>query len=161
MNVDARVEAWVSLQISGIAPRPLAELLGAFGSAQAVLAASPAQRRAFVTGPAGKAMGAAPDRERLARTLAWLAEPEASLVAWDDSDYPRPLLEIGQLRLRQRSARGDRGADPRRWTGNLEWHGRPAHWLSGHRPATHFRRHCGPVEWGILQSPDILGLNQL
>ena len=95
MNVDARVEAWASLQISGIAPRPLAELLGAFGSAQAVLAASPAQRRAFVTGPAGKAMGAAPDRERLARTLAWLAEPEASLVAWDDSDYPRPLLEIG------------------------------------------------------------------
>ena len=95
MNVDARAEAWASLQLSGIAPRPLAELLRAFGSPEAVLAASRAQRRAAVTEPAGTAMGAAPDRERLARTLAWLALPGASLVAWDDPDYPRALLEIG------------------------------------------------------------------
>jgi len=96
MNVDARAEAWASLQLSGIAPRPLAELLRAFGGPEAVLAASPAQRRAALTEPTtAKAMGAAPDRERLARTLAWLAEAEASLVAWDDADYPRALLEIG------------------------------------------------------------------
>ena len=95
MNADARAEAWVSLQLSGIAPRPLAEMLRAFGSPEAVLAASPAQRRAALTEPAtARAMGAAPDRERLARTLLWLAEPDASLVAWDDPDYPRALLEI-------------------------------------------------------------------
>jgi len=95
MNVDARAEAWASLQLSGIAPRPLAELLRAFGSPEAVLSANPAQRRAAVTQPTAKAMGAAPDRERLARTLAWLALPDASLVAWDDPEYPGALLEIG------------------------------------------------------------------
>ena len=95
MNVDPRVEAWVSLQLSGIAPRPLAQMLRAFGSPEAVLAATPAQRRAAVATPAGKAAITAPDRERLARTLAWLEEPGASLVAWDDADYPRALLEIG------------------------------------------------------------------
>ena len=95
MSADARAEAWVSLQLSGIAPRPLADLLRAFGSPEAVLAANPAQRRAALTEPAtARAMGAAPDRERLARTLLWLAEPGASLVAWDDADYPRALLEI-------------------------------------------------------------------
>jgi len=94
MNVDARAGAWVALQLSGIAPRPLAELLRAFGSPEAVLAAPPARRRAAVTTPGTKGLGAAPDPERLARTLAWLAEPSASLVAWDDPDYPRALLEI-------------------------------------------------------------------
>jgi DNA processing protein len=95
MNVDPRVEAWVSLQLSGIAPRALAQMLRAFGSAEAVLAATPAQRLAAVTAPAGTAVAAAPDRDRLARTLAWLEEPGASLVAWDDADYPPALLEIG------------------------------------------------------------------
>jgi DNA processing protein len=96
MNVDARAAAWATLQLSGIAARPLAELLRAFGSPEAVLAASPAQRRAARTEPTtARALGTAPDRERLARTLAWLAEPGASLVAWDDPDYPPALLEIG------------------------------------------------------------------
>ena len=95
MNADPRAEAWASLQLSGIAPRPLADLLRAFGSPEAVLAASPAQRRAALTEPTtAGAMGTVPDRDRLARTLAWLAEPGASLVAWDDADYPRALLEI-------------------------------------------------------------------
>ena len=95
MTVDPRVEAWVALQLSGIAPRPLAQLLRAFGGPEAVLAATPAQRRAVVPAPAGRSVLGSPDPERLARTLAWLAEPGASLVAWDDADYPRALLEIG------------------------------------------------------------------
>jgi DNA processing protein len=97
MNVDARAEAWAALHLSGIGPRPLAELLRAFGSPQAVLAAKPGERRAALTTPlpATRAPGTAPERERLARTLAWLAQPDASLVAWDDPDYPRALLEIG------------------------------------------------------------------
>src|SRR6266478_1398618 len=96
MNVDPRVEAWVALQLSGIAPRPLAELLRAFGSPAAVLAATAAQRRAAVTTAAAtNALVAAPDPELLTRTLAWLAADDASLIAWDDADYPRALLEIG------------------------------------------------------------------
>lgn len=95
MTVEPRVEAWVRLQLSGIAPRPLAQLLRAFGGPEALLAATPAQRRAALTAPAGSATITAADPERLAHTLAWLAAPGASLVAWDDADYPRALLEIG------------------------------------------------------------------
>ncbi len=92
MTVDPRIEAWVTLQLSGVAPRPLASMLRAFGSPEAVLAATPAQRSAAA---GGRSTLAAPDRERLERTLAWLREPGASLVAWDDADYPPLLLEIG------------------------------------------------------------------
>jgi DNA processing protein len=95
MNVDPRIEAWVSLQLSGVAPRPLAQMLRALGSPEAVLAATPAQRRAALSAPVGKASVSAPDPERVARTLSWLAQPDASLVAWDDTDYPPALLEIG------------------------------------------------------------------
>jgi DNA processing protein len=95
MTVDPRIEAWVSLQLSGVAPRPLAKMLRAFGTPEAVLAATPAQRRAAVTSAGGGALVSTPEPERVARTLAWLAQPDASLVAWDDTDYPRALLEIG------------------------------------------------------------------
>jgi DNA processing protein len=94
MTVDPRVEAWVSLQLSGVAPRALAPMLREFGGPEAVLAATPARRRAAAADIPGSVVSA-PDPERLARALAWLATPGASLVAWDDPDYPRALLEIG------------------------------------------------------------------
>jgi DNA processing protein len=94
MTVDPRTEAWVCLQLSGVAPRPLAQMLRAFGSPEAVLAATPAQRRAAAADAPGSIV-APPDPERLRRSLDWLATPGASLVAWDDADYPRALLEIG------------------------------------------------------------------
>jgi DNA processing protein len=95
MNVDARAEAWATLQLSGVAPRVLADLLRAFHTPEGVLAASAAQRRAVSAAPAARAIDIAPERERLAQALAWLALPDASLVAWDDRDYPPALLEIG------------------------------------------------------------------
>jgi DNA processing protein len=95
MDLDSRIEAWAALQIAGIAPRPLAQLLRAFGSAEAVLAATPAQRAAASGRDRAAAALGTPDPERLARTLDWLAQPGASLVAWDDTDYPGALLEIG------------------------------------------------------------------
>src|SRR4051812_15716725 len=94
MNVDARAEAWAKLQVSGIAPRPLVDLLRAFGDPQAVLAATPAQRRAVISANHAKVLERAVHAERFAATLAWLREPGHSLVAWDDTDYPRALLEI-------------------------------------------------------------------
>ena len=124
MTVDPRIEAWVSLQLSGVAPRPLAQMLRAFGSPEAVLAATPAQRRAAVTSAGGRATVTAPDPERVARTLAWLAQPDASLVAWDDADYPRALLEIGD-------------APPAFYClGRRELLGRPALAIVGSRNAT-------------------------
>src|SRR5688500_18710583 len=94
MNIDARAEAWVRLALSGASPRALAELLRAFGSPEAVLTASGTDRRSVVGGAVSKGLPGATDAKRVAATLAWLGEPGCSLVAWDDEDYPRALLEI-------------------------------------------------------------------
>jgi DNA processing protein len=94
MKLDARAEAWVTLQVSGIAPRPQAELLRAFGSPEAVVAATPAQRRKVVGGAAAP-LDAGPDAARLAAALAWLGADGHDLLALDDADYPACLLEIG------------------------------------------------------------------
>ena len=95
MKVDARALAWVRLQVTGVAPRPLAELLRAFGSPEAVVAASPAQRRKVVAAPAAKLLDAGPDAARLDAALAWLEAPGHEFVVLDDPDYPKNLLEIG------------------------------------------------------------------
>src|SRR5215831_19084132 len=94
MKLDARALAWVALQVSGIAPRPMAELLRAFGSPQAVAGATPAQRRKVV-GAAAASLDAGPDLERLATARTWLEADGHGFVALDDVDYPRCLLEIG------------------------------------------------------------------
>ncbi len=94
MNVDARAEAWARLQLSGVPPRPLADLLRAFGSPEGVLAATPAQRRRTVPAGAAALLDVAPEEACAAATLEWLREPGHGLVAWDDPDYPRALLEI-------------------------------------------------------------------
>jgi len=95
MLVDARAHSWAVLALSGIGPRPLVELLRAFGGPEAVLAATPAQRRATVAATAAAALESGPDPDRLAATLAWLGEDGHGFLAWDDADYPPSLLEIG------------------------------------------------------------------
>jgi len=94
MIVDARVEAWVRLQVAGVAPRALVTLLRAFGDARGVLAASPAQRRRHVPTDVAAQLDMAPDSGRLEAALAWLREPGHEVMAWDDPGYPRVLLEI-------------------------------------------------------------------
>src|SRR5512143_2793845 len=93
MQIDERTRAWARLQVAGIPPRAAALLLRAFGSPAAVLGATPAQRRAVVPAEHSRTLDRAPDPERLAATLAWLAEDSHDLVAWDDRDYPPSLLE--------------------------------------------------------------------
>jgi len=93
MIVDARARAWASLNVAVIAPAPLAALLRAFGSAEAVVAAKPAQRKAVASGAAVQALDAGVDSARLDATLDWLAQDDHSLIAWDDRDYPAALLE--------------------------------------------------------------------
>lgn len=95
MKVDARAEAWARLQLSGVAPRPLVELLRAFGNAEGVLAATSAQRRRHVPASVAARLDKGADEQRVATTLAWLREPAHGLVAWDDADYPSAFLEIG------------------------------------------------------------------
>jgi len=95
MKVDARAEAWARLQLAGLPPRSLVDLLRAFGSPDAVLAATAAQRRRHVPARVAAMLDATPDAERLRTTLAWLCASGHDLVAWDDPDYPQALLEIG------------------------------------------------------------------
>jgi DNA processing protein len=96
MDIDARVEAWASLQlIPGLSSRALVALLKAFGGPAEVLAASRASLKPLVGVELASAIaqGAAPDE--LSRSLAWLAEPGHALLAWDDAAYPSALLTIG------------------------------------------------------------------
>lgn len=95
MRLDARALAWVRLDVCAASPRTIAELLRAFGSPQAVVDATPAQRRKVVPAGAATPLDAGPDASRLAAALAWLEAPGHELIALDDEDYPRSLFEIG------------------------------------------------------------------
>jgi DNA processing protein len=95
MDVDARVEAWASLQlIPGLSPRAFFDLLKSFGGPQEILAASSASLGRFVSSDTAQAIRRGPDRDLVARTLKWLSGDGHWLVAWDDSAYPRTLLEL-------------------------------------------------------------------
>jgi len=125
MDVDARVEAWASLQlVSGLSTRALVALLKALGGPAEVRGASQATLSRWVPREVAVAIRQGPDPAQLQRTLAWLAEPGNSLVAWDDADYPAVLLAI---------------ADPPLafyHVGRRELLGRPALAIVGSRNAT-------------------------
>jgi DNA processing protein len=96
MKIDARAEAWVTLQVLGIGPRPLFELLRVFGGPEALLAGPAARRRAVVPAAIASLFELPPDHARVEASLDWLAAgSDRSLVAWDDPEYPPALLEIG------------------------------------------------------------------
>jgi DNA processing protein len=95
MEIDARVEAWASLQLlPGVSARVLAGLLQALGGPEEVRGASRANLARLVPGELAAAIERGPEPVLLARTLSWIAEPGHALVAWDDADYPRALLTI-------------------------------------------------------------------
>ena len=95
MDIDARVEAWASLQLlPGVSARALFALLKNFGGPAEVLGASPASLASVVPAETAAAIGRGPDPAALARTLAWLHEAGNALIAWDDAAYPRALLTI-------------------------------------------------------------------
>jgi DNA processing protein len=95
MNIDARVEAWASLQLMpGLGGRGLVTLLKAFGGPEEVLAASRASLSRHVPVEVAATIERGPERAALQQTLDWLAHDGNALVAWDDADYPRALLSI-------------------------------------------------------------------
>jgi DNA processing protein len=96
MDVDARVEAWASLQlVPGLDASGLFRLLKALGGPVAVRSASQAALSRCVPGEVAAAIRRGPDAGQLDRALAWLAAPGHALVAWDDADYPAALLAGG------------------------------------------------------------------
>ena len=95
MEVDARVEAWASLQLLPQVPaRSLVVLLKALGGPEQVLTSSRSALGAHVPASVAARIAQGPEPAALASTLAWLREPGHALIAWDDSDYPQALLTI-------------------------------------------------------------------
>ncbi len=96
MSVAASTpEAWAALSLKALPHTALVALLRAFGGPEAVLAATRTQLRAIVPDDIAARVQQAVDRDALAATRAWLADPAHEIIAWDDADYPRALLELG------------------------------------------------------------------
>jgi DNA processing protein len=95
MEIDARVEAWASLQLlPRVSARMLVALLKFFGGPAQVLAASPAMLAKVVPADIASAIARGPDPATLDLALEWLRETGHALIAWDDPAYPRALLTI-------------------------------------------------------------------
>jgi DNA processing protein len=95
MEIDARVEAWASLQLlPHVSARMLVALLKVFGGPAQVLAATPAMLAKVVPGEIAAAIARGPDPAALDLTLEWLRQTGHTLIAWDDPAYPHALLTI-------------------------------------------------------------------
>ena len=93
MTDASRAAAWAALASADLAAPACAALLRAFGSPERVLDASRASVEAIVGRVPAERL-AARDRTREDATRAWLETPGHRLVAWDDPEYPRLLLEL-------------------------------------------------------------------
>ena len=91
----ARSEAWAALAQKALPLDTLVTLLRAFGEPSAILNASRSALAAVVPAAAvSRLMEPLPEASATA-IRAWLAEPGNELIAWDDPEYPRALLELG------------------------------------------------------------------
>jgi len=91
----ANREAWAALSLRALPQTALAQLLRAFGGPGPILAATRAQLAAVVPDPVIARLQAPAAGDALARMQSWLGEPGHELIAWDDPDYPKALLELG------------------------------------------------------------------
>jgi DNA processing protein len=124
MALDPRSLAWARLAGKALPQRVLVALLRHFGNPQALLAASRSELSRVVSPAAAEAVLARDDDDQLAATSRWLDDPAHHVVAWDDDDFPRALLEVGD-------------APPAFfYMGRRELLGRPALGIVGSRHAT-------------------------
>jgi len=91
----ARSEAWAALAYKALPLDTLVTLLRAFGEPSAILDASRSDLAAVVPAAAVSRLMEPLPEASMAAIRAWLTEPGNDLVAWDDPDYPRALLELG------------------------------------------------------------------
>ena len=96
MSVAASTpEAWATLSLKALPHQPLVALLRAFGDPASVLAATRAQLSLVAPDVVAARVQAPVPPEALAATRDWLADPNHQIIAWDDPDYPRALLDLG------------------------------------------------------------------
>ncbi|MEO8133306.1 MAG: DNA-processing protein DprA [Betaproteobacteria bacterium] len=91
---EGRVQSWIRLSlVKGIGPRGTHALLSNFGSPAAILDAPLSALEQHVPGAAARAIKSAGDRALVDRILEWSRGPGNHLLAWDDADYPKMLLD--------------------------------------------------------------------
>ncbi|HKU84774.1 MAG TPA: DNA-processing protein DprA [Casimicrobiaceae bacterium] len=95
MALDARSLAWATLAHKALPQRALVTLLRAFDDPAVILDASAATLGRHVPAAVAAAALAPVPAAELDATRRWLDDPSHHLLAWDDGDYPRALLDIG------------------------------------------------------------------
>ena len=95
MALDSRALAWATLAHKALPQRALVTLLRAFDDPAVILDASAATLGRHVPAAVAAAALAPVPAAELDATRRWLDDPSHHLIAWDDSDYPRALLDIG------------------------------------------------------------------
>ena len=95
MKLDSRTLAWAALAHKALPQRALVTLLREFGGPEPLLGASRAQLARLLPAPLVERAQAPAADDAFARTSRWLDEPGHDLIAWDDDDYPKSLLELG------------------------------------------------------------------
>jgi len=95
MPLDASLASWLKLgQITGLGNEGLRRLLQAFGSPEAVLAASVSSLSQHVKPAVAKAIKEESDDSLLEVTAAWLDDSRNRIVTLADAEYPQALLNI-------------------------------------------------------------------
>jgi DNA processing protein len=95
MPLDSRSLAWATLAHKALPQRALVTLLREFGDPAAILGASAARLARHVPSAIAASALAPLAPGTLDATARWLDDPAHHLLAWDDADYPRTLLDIG------------------------------------------------------------------
>jgi DNA processing protein len=95
VTLDSRSLAWATLAHKALPQRALVTLLREFGDPAAILDASATELGRHVPAHVAAAALAPAADDSLAATRQWLDEATHHVVAWDDADYPRALLDIG------------------------------------------------------------------
>ena len=95
MAPEQRSLQWATLAHKALPLRELVTLLRAFDGPGAVLGATAAQLARHVPAHVAAAVIAPVDAAALETTRRWIDDPAHHVIAWDDSDYPRALLDIG------------------------------------------------------------------
>lgn len=95
MALDSRSLAWATLSHKALPQRALVALLRHYGGPEAVLGASHAQLARSVASSVADLALAPVDPRALELTQGWLDDADHHVIAWDDADYPRALLELG------------------------------------------------------------------
>ncbi|HYC44240.1 MAG TPA: DNA-processing protein DprA [Burkholderiales bacterium] len=93
MTLDPDLKAWLTLSFApGLTNEPFRQLLAAFGSPEAVLAASRADLTRVVPDRAARAVHSPVPPELLARVESWLEDPANHVITLGDATYPQALL---------------------------------------------------------------------